>query len=171
MKKPASIFIYWVCMCWLLFNSCAKDLSYEDGGTIKTAPVAVAGKDQSIVLPQDSAFLDGSKSFDNNGSITSYKWTKLSGPANNSIVSPSAKTTWIKKLIEGKYVFELSVINNYKLTATDTLTIYVDKTKIARPPDAQAGLDLTIQLPNSSVTLELGDTILLFAGPLNFVHL
>ena len=154
MKKPASIFIYWVCMCWLLFNSCAKDLSYEDGGTVKTAPVAVAGKDQSIVLPQDSAFLDGSKSFDNNGSITSYKWTKLSGPANNSIVSPSAKTTWIKKLTEGKYVFELSVINNYKLTATDTLTIYVDKTKIARPPDAQAGLDQTIQLPTNSVTLD-----------------
>jgi hypothetical protein len=154
MKKPASIFIYWVCMCWLLFNSCAKDLSYEDGGTVKTAPVAVAGKDQSIVLPQDSAFLDGSKSFDNNGSITSYKWTKLSGPANNSIVSPSAKTTWIKKLTEGKYVFELSVINNYKLTATDTLTIYVDKTKIARPPDAQAGLDETIQLPTNSVTLD-----------------
>ena len=137
-----------------MFNSCAKDLSYEDGGTIKTAPIAVAGKDQSIVLPQDSAFLDGSKSYDKNGSITSYKWTKLSGPANNNITTVSSKTTWIKKLTEGKYVFELSVINNYKLTATDTLTIYVDKTKIARPPDAQAGLDQNIQLPNSSVTLD-----------------
>jgi len=154
MKKPASIFIYWVCICWLLFNSCAKDLSYEDGGTIKTAPVAVAGIDQSIVLPQDSAFLDGSKSYDNNGSITSYKWTKLSGPVSCNILAAGAKTTWIKKLTEGKYVFELSVINNFKLTAKDTVTVYVDKTKIARPPDAQAGPDQTIQLPNNKVTLD-----------------
>ena len=154
MKKPASIFIYWVCTCWLLINSCAKDLSYEDGGTIKTAPVAVAGKDQSIVLPQDSAFLDGSKSYDNNGSISNYKWTKLSGPTNNSIISPTSKTTWIKKLTEGAYVFELTVTNNFKLTATDTLTIYVDKTKIARPPIAEGGPDQTIQLPNNNVTLD-----------------
>ena len=137
-----------------MLNSCAKDLSYEDGGTPATAPVAVAGKDQSIVLPQDSAFLDGSKSYDNNGSITSYKWTKLNGPTNNTIISPTTKTTWIKKLTEGKYIFELSVTNSYKLTATDTITIYIDKTKIARPPDAQAGLDQSIQLPNSSVTLD-----------------
>jgi hypothetical protein len=154
MRKPAFIFYYWVCLCWLLFNGCAKDFSYEDGGTIKTAPVAVAGKDQSIVLPQDSTLLDGSKSFDKNGSITNYKWTKLSGPVNNTIISPTSKTTWIKKLTEGAYVFELSVTNNYKLIATDTLTIYVDKTKIARPPDAQAGLNQTIQLPNNSVALD-----------------
>jgi hypothetical protein len=154
MKKPASIFYYWVCICWLLFNGCAKDLSYEDGGTIKTAPVADAGKDQSIVLPKDSAFVDGSKSYDNNGSITNFSWVKLSGPVTCNILAAGAKTTWIKKLTEGKYVFELTVTNNFKLTAKDTITVYVDKTKIARPPDAQAGPDQTIQLPNNNVTLD-----------------
>ncbi len=44
--------------------------------------------------------------------------------------------------------------NNFKLTAKDTVTVYVDKTKIARPPDAQAGPDQTIQLPNNKVTLD-----------------
>jgi hypothetical protein len=154
MKKPASIFYFWVCMCWLIVNSCAKDLSYEDGGTIKTAPVADAGKDQSIVLPKDSAFVDGGKSYDNNGTITNYSWVKLSGPVTCNILAAGAKTTWIKKLTEGKYVFELTVTNNFKLTAKDTVTVYVDKTKIARPPDAQAGPDQTIQLPNNKVTLD-----------------
>jgi hypothetical protein len=154
MKKPASIFFYWVCICWLIVNSCAKDLSYEDGGTIKTAPFADAGKDQSIVLPKDSAFVDGGKSYDNNGTITNYSWVKLSGPVTCNILAAGAKTTWIKKLTEGKYVFELTVTNNFKLTAKDTVTVYVDKTKIARPPDAQAGLDQTIQLPNNKVTLD-----------------
>ncbi|MBP7990934.1 MAG: hypothetical protein KAY88_04600 [Sediminibacterium sp.] len=154
MKKPASIFYVWVGLCWLIINSCAKDLSYEDGGTPKTAPVAVAGKDQSIVLPKDSAYLDGSGSYDHNGSITTFTWTKLSGPANSITTSASSKTTWIKKLTEGSYVFELTVTNNFKLTAKDTLTVYVDKTKIARPPDAQAGPDQTIQLPINTVTLD-----------------
>ena len=154
MKKPASIFYVWVSICWLFLNSCAKDLSYEDQGGIKTAPVAVAGKDQSIVLPQDSAFVDGGKSYDNNGSITQYSWVKLSGPVSCTILTTSAKTTWIKKLIEGTYVFELTVTNNFKLTSKDTLTVYVDKTKIARPPVAEAGTDQTIQLPNNTVTLD-----------------
>lgn len=154
MKKPASIIYFWVCLCWLIANSCAKDFSYEDGGTAKTAPVAVAGKDLSIVLPQDSAYLDGSRSYDNNGSITHFAWTKLSGPASCNIVAAGAKTTWIKKLTEGTYVFELTVTNHFKLTAKDTLTIYVDKTKIARPPVAEAGPDQTIQLPNNKVTLD-----------------
>ena len=154
MKKPASIIYFWVCLCWLIANSCAKDLSYEDGGTAKTAPVAVAGKDQSIVLPKDSALVNGDKSYDNNGSITNYGWVKLSGPASCNIVAAGSKTTWIKKLTEGTYVFELTVTNNFKLTAKDTLTIYVDKTKIARPPVAEAGPDQTIQLPNNNVTLD-----------------
>ena len=154
MKKPASIIYFWVCLCWLIANSCAKDFSYEDGGTPKTAPVAVAGKDQSIVLPKDSALVNGDKSYDNTGSITNYGWTKLSGPASCNIIAAGAKTTWIKKLTEGTYVFELTVTNNFKLTAKDTLTIYVDKTKIARPPVAEAGPDQTIQLPNNNVTLD-----------------
>jgi len=154
MRKPASIFFYWIGICWLIVISCAKDLSYEDGGTLKTAPVAVAGKDQSIVLPKDSAYLDGSGSYDHNGSITNFTWTKLSGPANIITTATSSKTTWIKKLTEGSYVFELTVTNNFKLSAKDTITIYVDKTKISRPPDAQSGPDQTIQLPNNSVTLD-----------------
>jgi hypothetical protein len=154
MRKPSSIFFYWVCISWLIVNSCAKDLSYEGNGGLKTPPVAEAGKDQVIVLPKDSAFLDGSGSFDKNGSITNYSWAKLSGPANSIITTATSKTTWIKKLAEGSYVFELTVTNNLKLSAKDTVTIYVDKTKISRPPDAQAGQDQIIQLPNNSVTLD-----------------
>ena len=154
MRKPSTIFFYWACICWLTLNSCAKDLSYEGNGGLKTPPIAVAGKDQAIVLPKDSAYLDGSGSYDNNGSITNYTWTKLSGPLNCITTNASSKTTWIKKLTEGSYVFELTVTNNLKLSARDTITIYVDKTKIARPPDAQAGQDQIIQLPNNSVTLD-----------------
>ena len=154
MKKPASIFYFCVGMCWLIVNSCAKDFSYEDQGGIKTAPVAVAGNDQSIILPQDSAYVDGGKSYDNNGSITNFTWTKLSGPVTCTITTAASKTTWIKKLNEGTYVFELTVTNNFKLTAKDTLTIHVDKTKIARPPIAEAGADQTIQLPTNTVTLD-----------------
>jgi hypothetical protein len=154
MRKPTSIFYFWACLCWVTIFSCAKDLSYEESGGLKAAPVAAAGKDQVVVLPKDSAYLDGSGSYDNNGSITNYSWTKLSGPANSITTTASSKTTWIKKLTEGSYVFELTVTNNLKLSAKDTIIVFVDKTKISRPPDAQAGPDQTIQLPNNSVTLD-----------------
>ncbi|MBN8787775.1 MAG: hypothetical protein J0I84_11850, partial [Terrimonas sp.] len=50
--------------------------------TVKPAllpPAANAGNAQTIVLPQNSVMLDGSKSTAPSGSIVSYEWKKLSG--------------------------------------------------------------------------------------------
>ena len=44
-------------------------------------PIANAGANQIITLPLDSVTLSGVASFDPNGTIVSYSWTKISGPA------------------------------------------------------------------------------------------
>ena len=49
-------------------------------------PIAVAGSDQVITLPTDSALLDGSASSDPDGKISDpiaigWRWEKISGPA------------------------------------------------------------------------------------------
>ena len=44
------------------------------------APVANAGPAITLILPASTARLDGSKSADPDGTISSYQWTKVSGP-------------------------------------------------------------------------------------------
>ncbi|MGN6297559.1 MAG: PKD domain-containing protein, partial [Ginsengibacter sp.] len=47
-------------------------------------PTANAGSDKSITLPTNSVALSGS-GVDTDGSVTSYQWTKISGPASGAI--------------------------------------------------------------------------------------
>ena len=56
------------------------------------APVPNAGLDQTITLPVNTVTLSGSGS-DGDGTIVSYVWTKISGPANYTIVNPSSAVT------------------------------------------------------------------------------
>ena len=81
--------------------------------------VANAGMNQTITLPTSSVTLNGSGS---TGTITSYSWTKVSGPNSPTITTPSAVTTTVTGLIQGTYVFQLSV-NGSTSTAQVTITV------------------------------------------------
>ncbi len=113
------------------------------------APTAAAGADQTIKLPVNSIQLSGSGT-DPNGSITAYAWTKISGPAGGSITAPSQAATSVTGLMQGTYVFRLTVTDNGGATGTDDVTITVNANGA---PTAAAGADQTIQLPVSSVQL------------------
>ncbi|WEK36241.1 MAG: PKD domain-containing protein [Candidatus Pseudobacter hemicellulosilyticus] len=116
------------------------------------APTANAGKDLTITLPTSSVTLSGSASTDPDGSIASYAWSYISGPAGYKISSPATVSTTVTGLAEGTYRFKLLVTDNGGLTATDTVQVTV-KPKPNEAPTANAGKDLTITLPTSSVTL------------------
>ena len=66
-------------------------------------PVANAGIDQTIILPIDSIKLDDSASSDPDGNISSYQWTKISGPASFAIITASAARTSAKQLVMGVF--------------------------------------------------------------------
>lgn len=124
-------------------------------GGANIAPVANAGADQAITLPANTATLNGSASKDADGSISSYAWTKVSGPSTGgAISSPSAVSTTVTGLVAGTYVFRLTVKDNVNATATDDVTITV-KTTSDKPLDSKvsAGTDQTITLPVNSITL------------------
>ncbi len=88
-------------------------------------PVARAGNDITITLPNSSAQLNGTASTDDDGNIVTYEWTKVAGPASFNIVSPNSAITDIDNLIEGTYYFELKVTDNESATAVDTVIITV----------------------------------------------
>ena len=72
-------------------------------------PVADAGLDQTITLPVNIVTLSGSGS-DADGTISSYNWTKISGPLSYTIVNPTTAATDITGLVQGVYQFQLRLL-------------------------------------------------------------
>ena len=122
--------------------------------TVKAAPlppVVNAGNAQTIVLPENSVTLDGSKSTAS-GTIISYEWIKLSGPADDVIAAPDQSVTTVTGLLEGVYIYELKVTDDNGLSSKATITITVTAGTVL--PGADAGSDIEIALPVNSVTLD-----------------
>jgi hypothetical protein len=96
-----------------------------------TPPVARAGNDQVITLPLDSVTVNGSASSDAVGTITSYQWQQLNGPAISVINNPANAITIVRGLTAaGSYQFELTVTDDSSAVARDTVLITVN----AAPP-------------------------------------
>ena len=139
----------------IVYLSCKKELSCEDCAEENKPPIALAGPNQVITLPTDSILLDGRTSSDPDGIISSYHWTKISGPSSFAITKPTDSITKLKSLVAGTYQFELKVTDNGGLSAKDTLQIIVnDFAQNNRPPIADAGVDQTITLPIITVNLD-----------------
>jgi hypothetical protein len=96
--------------------------------TCGEAPVASAGTDQTITLPQDSTVLDGRGS---TGSVSSWLWTVVSGPNAPTLVTPTNDTTRVSGLIQGVYIFKLS-LNGGADTARVTVTVNAAGTTVGR---------------------------------------
>jgi hypothetical protein len=116
------------------------------------APVANAGTDQTIILPVNTVILSGSGT-DTDGTITTYAWTKISGPATGTITNPSSAATSITGLVAGVYTFELRVTDNNGATDTDTMQVTVNAAAGNIAPVANAGTDQTITLPVNTVII------------------
>jgi hypothetical protein len=126
-----------------------------DDPVVNQPPIANAGADQIITLPIDSTLLNGALSFDPDGTIVGYQWTKISGPVSSIIINPLAVQTRAKNLSQGVYQFELRVTDNGGLSAKDTVQIIVNSAGPTNyPPVANAGPDQVITLPNNSVALD-----------------
>lgn len=118
------------------------------------SPTADAGTDVSVTLPTSSTSLNGSKSADPSGSIKSYQWTKIGGPSQYAIASPTAAVTAVNNLAQGTYQFRLVVANSSGSTDADTVAVTVNASGSNKAPTARAGSDVTVTLPTNSATLD-----------------
>jgi chitodextrinase len=89
------------------------------------SPVARAGNDISITLPVNSVTLSGTGSTDADGNIVTYAWTKISGPGTPTISAASSASTGVSGLLEGTYVYRLTVTDDGTATGTDDISIVV----------------------------------------------
>jgi hypothetical protein len=107
-------------------SSTDPDITFDLSLTATTSmvPVANAGPDQFISLPFNTATLHGSGT-DPDGAIASYSWAQVSGPPGAIMTSPLTSSTNITGLIQGEYVFRLTVKDNSGISATDEVNVNV----------------------------------------------
>jgi hypothetical protein len=84
-------------------------------------PVTSAGN--NTVTTTTTASLNGTSSYDPDGSITSYQWTKVSGPALYTISNPNVASPDLSFLMLGDYAFELRSTDNNGASTTDTVIV------------------------------------------------
>lgn len=118
-------------------------------------PVANAGPDQTITAPLNSVNLNGSSSYDPDGSISIYSWVMISGPRSVTIANAGTMNPSVQGLTPGEYVFQLSVTDNSGASSSDQveITVYPEPTLPNQSPVANAGTNLTITAPVSSIAL------------------
>ncbi|HET6999701.1 MAG TPA: PKD domain-containing protein, partial [Puia sp.] len=116
------------------------------------APVANAGAGSNITLPTNSVNLDGSKSFDPDGTISTYSWTRIAGP--NTPASTGANTALLNLsgLVAGTYTYQLTVTDNSGASASSRVKVIVTSAA-NQTPIANAGQNQQITAPTNSVTL------------------
>ena len=120
----------------LLLASCKKELISTSVKVppvlIDKRPVAIAGSDTTIVLPINSLKLDGTASYDSDGTIKSYQWRIIKFNLQNSIpgtINNADKAEAIATGLSGGWIynFELLVTDNDGSWARDTITVKVER--------------------------------------------
>ena len=109
----------------------------EFKGSVNTnqTPVADAGNDETVKLPVAEITLDGSKSYDPDGSIVSFSWKQVSGPATTTIATPDQAKASVTGLIEGTYTFELSVADQDGASAKVQVKVTVEAAPVPAPSE------------------------------------
>jgi beta-glucanase (GH16 family) len=120
----------------------------DTGGT-NVAPTANAGADKSVNLPTSTVTINGSGT-DSDGTISSYAWTRQSGPNTPTLSGATTANLTASGLVAGTYVFRLTVTDNGGLTAFDEVNVVVSANAA---PTANAGADKAVTLPTSSAVI------------------
>ncbi|HSN62109.1 MAG TPA: hypothetical protein VLR49_14315, partial [Ferruginibacter sp.] len=97
--------------------------------TSNIPPIAFAGNDASVILPANLS-LSGSLSSDPDGSIVSYRWRKIGGPASYTFSDSTISNPTVQNLSIGIYSFELTVTDNLNATTKDTMLANVSTTPV-----------------------------------------
>jgi len=123
-------------------------------------PIADAGANVSVILPDTTATLDGSLSNDPESETITYNWEQIYGPSVINFTNNTAESPNISNLVEGVYKCKLTVSDGSYI-ASDEVLIVVSATgntnptvSITSPSDGtsfQEGTDITINATASDL--------------------
>lgn len=136
-----------------VFRLTVKD---NDGATnvddvtiiVNRPPVASAGSDRTVTLPLSSISLAGNGT-DNDGSISSYQWSKYSGPT-LKMTNSTSKTVTLAGLYPGTYIIKLAVEDNNGLVGFDYVSIVVKGTVASITPMSSSNIEIANTLQSET---------------------
>ncbi|HRG10744.1 MAG TPA: hypothetical protein PLJ08_19365, partial [Cyclobacteriaceae bacterium] len=108
-----------------------------------------AGADKTIALPTTSTTINGVAST-STGTITSYSWIKLTGPA-VTLANTSTANLSLSGMVVGVYTFRLTATNSGGQTQSDDVKVTLLGGNAN--PVANAGIDRVLTLPSNSLNL------------------
>jgi len=114
-------------------------------------PVASAGSNISVILPTNTATLDGSQSEDADTSILNYNWQQIYGPSTIAFSDATNQSPSISNLEEGIYKVELTVSDGTH-SSKDTALVIVTQTGNTSPT-------VSITSPSNNTTFKEGEAI------------
>ncbi len=114
--------------------------------------MAIAGTDISVNLPNPVIELDGSASYDPDGTIVTWTWTKTNGQGALTIINAASSKPTIVGVQAGDYEFELTVTDDRGGISKDKVKLTVLAVE-NKKPFAKAGKDIMIAVPATSASL------------------
>lgn len=85
-----------------------------------------AGSNQTILYPESSIVLAGAAS-DENGTVVSAVWRQVSGPETALLSGADSLSLTASNLIKGTYTFSLTAVDDDEHSASDIVTVVVEK--------------------------------------------
>jgi hypothetical protein len=126
------------------------------------APIANAGNDQTFKALYSTITMNGSASYDPDGTISKYRWTQESGPS-VTMSTPGAVSNIARNVVVGTYVFRLDVTDDDGAMATDKITVNVQPVSTSRIASANQSMDLAMASTPAS-SLAIGNSIWKWPG-------
>ncbi|KAM6282385.1 dyslexia-associated protein KIAA0319 homolog [Porphyrio hochstetteri] len=117
-------------------------------------PIANAGPNQAVTLPQNSITLNGNQSSDDH-EIVSYEWSLSPKSKGKVVAMQGVRTPYLQlsAMQEGDYTFQLTVTDSARQRSTAEVTLIVQPENNS-PPIAVAGPDKELTFPVESTTLD-----------------
>ncbi|XP_056377269.1 dyslexia-associated protein KIAA0319 homolog isoform X2 [Hyla sarda] len=121
---------------------------------VDNPPIANAGPNQLITLPQNHIFLNGNLSSDDH-QIISYEWSLSPSSTARQMTMKGVRSPYLQAtaMQAGEYTFQLTVTDSSNQQATAQVTVIVQPENNS-PPVADTCLDKEIIFPVESTTLD-----------------
>jgi endo-1,3(4)-beta-glucanase len=119
-------------------------------------PVADAGDNVVVIMPETTATLDGSLSNDPEGEAITYNWEQIYGPSVITFNDDSLESPTITNLEEGVYKLKLTVADA-TYTAADEVLVLVQQTSNSNPT-------VTLSSPTENQSFAQGTDIVISAS-------
>ncbi|XP_074939981.1 dyslexia-associated protein KIAA0319 homolog isoform X3 [Phalacrocorax aristotelis] len=117
-------------------------------------PIANAGPNQAVTLPQNFITLNGNQSSDDH-EIVNYEWSLSPKSKGKVVAMQGVRTPYLQlsAMQEGDYTFQLTVTDSARQQSTAEVTLIVQPENNS-PPVAVTGPDKELTFPVESTTLD-----------------